>query len=216
MKLRKLVKRLFLIGLVALLLGGLTMAGSYWMVEQSGRGKCYNSAAEVPTNDVALVLGTGKTTKRGYTNLYFKYRMQAAAQLYKSGKVQHLLLSGDNHTKGYDEPTDMRNFLIELGVPASAITLDYAGFRTLDSVVRAKEVFGQQSITIVSQRFHNERALFLARKHGIDAVALNAKDVPKQYHRYGMVREVLARTKAMLDVYVLHTDPKFLGEPVTI
>ena len=172
--------------------------------------------ANIPKNRVALVLGTGKRTGRGNINLYFKYRMEAAAKLYHAGKVQHLLLSGDNHTKGYDEPTEMRDYLIGLGVPASAITLDYAGFRTLDSVVRARKILGQTELTVVSQRFHNERALFLCKQNGIEAVAFNAKDVPRAYHRYGPVREALARTKAVLDVYVLGTDPEFLGEPVKI
>lgn len=210
------VKRLFLLGV----LGVALCAAGIWLgdaaVEHAAVGRCYKQVDELPANRVALVLGASSHTRRGNTNLYFKYRMEAAALLWKEGKVQHLLLSGDNHTKGYDEPTAMRDYLLQLGVPSSAMTLDYAGFRTLDSVVRAKKVFGQTEFTVVSQQFHNERALFLCEQNGIEAVAYNAKDVPRRYHRYGMVREALARTKAVLDVYVLKTDPKFLGEPVTI
>ncbi len=209
-------KRLTLLSFLAIALAAVSIWGSDAMVKKAAQGRCYDDVANLPENRVALVLGTIKQTGRGTVNLYFKYRMQAAAELYHAGKVSHLLVSGDNHVKGYDEPSDMRDYLISLGVPANAISLDYAGFRTLDSVVRAREIFGQNSITIVSQQFHNERALFLAKQHGIEAVAYNARAVPIQYHKIGPVRERLARAKAVLDVYVLGTDPKFLGEPVSI
>lgn len=112
--------------------------------------------------------------------MYFTFRMQAAYELFITKKVKYLLLSGDNHIKGYDEPSDMREALIKLGVPDSCIVLDYAGFRTLDSVVRCDEVFGEDSITIVSQEFHNQRALFIANKNNINAIAYNANDVYKK------------------------------------
>jgi len=210
------LKRLVLAGIIGLALAAGALWGSDAWVQHTARPHLYSSMSELPANRVGLVLGTSKSTHRGRINLFFKYRMEAAAKLYHNGKVQHLLVSGDNHTKGYDEPTDMRDYLLTLGVPASDITLDYAGFRTLDSVVRAQKVFGQQRFTIISQAFHNKRALFLAHANGLDAVAYNATDVPAKYHQAGPVREVLARTKALLDVYVLGTDPRFLGEPVSI
>lgn len=210
------LKRVVLAGLTLVALAALSLWGSDALVQHAASGQCYSSVTDLPSNKVGLVLGTIKTTKRSTVNLYFKYRMQAAAKLYHSGKVSHLLVSGDNHIHGYDEPSDMRDYLIELGVPAAAITLDYAGFRTLDSVVRAREVFGQAEFTIISQEFHNQRALFLAQSHGIDAVAYNARAVPVKYHKAGPVREAFARAKAVLDVYVLRTSPKFLGDPVSI
>lgn len=172
--------------------------------------KIYSDVNKIPKNEVAVVLGASKylgITEK-YLNLYFKYRMETAAKLYHTGKVKHILVSGDNHSKEYDEPTDMRNYLIELGVPCEAITLDYAGFRTFDSMIRAKLIFGLTKFTIVSQEFHNQRALFICDQLGIDAIAINAKDVymgPKSY-----LREYLAKSKAVLDV-IIGTEPKFLG-----
>ena len=186
-----------------------------WIV-RSSRGRMFDRVADVPARRVGLVLGTGRTATDGRLNLHFQYRMEAAAELYRAGKVQHLIASGDNHIKGYDEPTDMKQALTALGVPERAITLDYAGFRTLDSVVRAQKVFGQNEFVVVSGRFHNYRALFISRYYGIDAVAFNAREVPVRYALRSSVREWFARVKAVLDVYVLRTKPKFLGERIVI
>src|SRR5262249_5023793 len=131
-------------------------------------------------------------------------------------KVDFLIVSGDNHVQGYDEPTDMKEALIERGVPSSRIYLDYAGFRTLDSVTRAKGIFLQDKITIVSQHFHNERAIFLASHDGIDAIGFDASDVAFAYALKTLLREQLARVKAALDVYVLHTKPHFLGRKIAV
>jgi SanA protein len=125
---------------------------NYYIVK-STENRIYSEIKEIPKNEVAVVLGASKYlgVNEKYINPYFKYRMEAAAELYHSGKVKHLLVSGDNHSKNYDEPTDMKNYLISLGVPCEAITLDYAGFRTFDSMIRAKEIFGLKRFTIVSQ-----------------------------------------------------------------
>lgn len=152
---------------------------NYWIVS-STQQQIYSSTANIPERKVGLVLGASKLSKRGTANMYFTFRMQAAYELFITKKVKYLLLSGDNHIKGYDEPSDMREALIKLGVPDSCIVLDYAGFRTLDSVVRCDEVFGEDSITIVSQEFHNQRALFIANKNNINAIAYNANDVYKK------------------------------------
>lgn len=185
-------------------------------INRSTVSQLYNDSSAIPARKVGLVLGASKNTIRGTNNMYFTYRMQAAYELYKTGKVQYLLLSGDNHTEGYDEPTDMRDALIKLGVPDSCIVLDYAGFRTLDSVVRCREVFGEDSITIISQEFHNQRALFIANKSGVHAIAFNAQEVDKNYSLKTRIREYFARVKCVLDIYILHTDPKFLGEKIKI
>ncbi|MBI3518324.1 MAG: YdcF family protein [Bacteroidetes bacterium] len=188
---------------------------NYW-IDSSTRSQLYSDVTLIPARKVGLVLGASKNTNRGTHNLYFTYRIQAAYQLFKAHKIQYLLLSGDNHIKGYDEPSDMREALIALGVPDSCIVLDYAGFRTLDSVVRCNEVFGEDSITIVSQEFHNQRALFIANKNNIHAIGFNAQEVNKNYSFKTRVREYFARVKCVLDIYVLYTSPKFLGKKIHI
>ena len=190
-------------------------ACNIWVV-QATRGRVFASVSTVPARDVGLLLGTGKTTKGGWSNPHFENRVHAAAELYRAGKIKHLLVSGDNHVAGYDEPTDMRDALMAEGVPASAITLDYAGFRTLDSVVRAKKVFGLTRLTVISERFHNYRAVFIARRYGIEAVAYCAEEVSLRWSAKVKARECAARLKAVVDLYVLDTQPHFLGEPVPI
>ena len=164
-----------------------------------------------PHHDVALVLGTSPTLQNGRRNLFFTYRIDAAAALFASGRAKHLLLSGDNHTTTYDEPTAMRDALLARGVPASAITLDYAGFRTLDSVLRARDVFGQSRIIIISQPFHCERAIYLARSAGIDASGYTAQDPAGIAATKVRARESLARVQAILDTTIFKTQPKFPG-----
>ena len=174
---------------VMILLGVVLLSivcSNYW-ITNSTKTQLYTDVTKIPYRKVGLVLGASKQTSRGTPNLYFKFRMQAAYQLYKAHKVQYLLVSGDNHIKGYDEPSDMREALILLGVPDSCIVLDYAGFRTLDSVVRCDEVFGEDSVTIISQEFHNQRAVFIANAsrtsafNKINAIAFNAQEVNKHY-----------------------------------
>ena len=147
---------------------------------------------------------------------YFLYRIKAAAALFHAGRTDYLIVSGDNCRDDYDEPTEMRDALIAAGVPGERIYQDYAGFRTLDSVVRAREIFGQSQITIVSQSFHNERALYLAQGHGIDAIGFNATEVSRWGGLRTRAREYLARCQAFLDLHVLGTTPKFLGPPVLV
>ncbi|WP_421246950.1 SanA/YdcF family protein [Aeromonas sanarellii] len=188
---------------------------SEWTVSDA-RHYTYDDVNAVPYNRVALVLGTSKYLIGGSPNHYFKYRIKAAAELYNNGKVDYILVSGDNATVQYNEPRQMRRALIQAGIPASAIYSDYAGFRTLDSIVRAKEVFGQARFTVVSQAFHNERAIFIARHFGIEAIGFNALDPSAYQGIRTRVREVFARLMGLLDLYVLDKGPKFLGEPILI
>ena len=188
---------------------------NWWMVASTA-ARVFTQVGQLPVNDVALVLGASAHTYGGYANPHFQARIEAAATAYQRGQVRHLLLSGDNHVKGYDEPSDMKAALLNRGVPEWAMTLDYAGFRTLDSVVRAQAIFGQRRLTIISDDFHVQRALFLCRQYGIEAVALCAEPVPESYARKTRWREYLARVKAVLDVYLLGTGPKFYGPPVEI
>jgi SanA protein len=188
---------------------------NYW-INSNTKTQLYTDVNEIPFRKVGLVLGASKKTIRGTNNFYFSYRILAAYELFKAHKVQYLLVSGDNHIKEYDEPSDMREALIALGVPDSCIVLDYAGFRTLDSVVRCNEVFGGDSITIISQEFHNQRALFIANKNNVQAIGFNAKDVNQNYSFKTRLREYFARVKCVLDIYVLYTSPKFLGKKIKI
>lgn len=187
------------------------------IVEFDTRGKTYASTASIPKNKVGLVLGTSKHSRKGGINYYYKHRISATVKLYNAGKIEFILISGDNSSKGYDEPTDFKNDLIANGIPADRIFLDYAGFRTLDSVVRAKEVFGQNRLTVISQEFHNERAIFLANRKGIEAVGFNAKDVivNSKFRHKMKIRESLARTKAVVDI-IFGVQPKFLGDKIEI
>ena len=184
-------------------------------VSFSASARIFHSPADVPPRDVALVLGANPTTN-GHPNLFFTARMDAAAALYVRGTVRHFIVSGDNHTAAYDEPSAMRDALIARGVPASSITLDFAGFRTLDSVLRAREVFGQSRLIIVSQEFHCARALYIAQCRGIDAVALAARSPRGGAALLVRAREVLARTVAVVDARILGTQPHFPGPPEPI
>lgn len=180
--------------------------------------RIFRTTEQTPRNEVALVLGTSRTTRKGYLNLHFTQRINAAAELYRAGKVQHLLVSGDNHIAGYDEPTDMRNALAAQGIPTNAITCDYAGFRTLDSVLRANTVFGLRKFTIVTEEFHCPRALWIAQQHGLDVVAFAAPDLSARWTLRVKARESLARVLCGLDLYVWNRRPKFPGppEPITL
>jgi SanA protein len=176
-------------------------------------GRLYRSVQSVPANEVALVLGTGKTTRKGNPNLHFTQRIKAAAALYHAGKVRHLLVSGDNHVASYDEPTDMLNALAAAGVPTNAITCDYAGFRTLDSVVRANTVFGLKKFTIITEEFHCPRALWIAQQNGLETVAFAAPDLSARWSLRVKARESLARVLCGVDLYVLNRRPHFPGPP---
>ncbi len=179
------------------------IAINVWIL-QSGKSRVFSNPDDLPVNDIGLVLAARPRLRTGRVSPYFVGRNEAAAKLYRAGKVKHLLLSGDSRADGYDEPIEMKAALSELGVPESAMTLDSSCTRTLDSIVRAKEVFGFNRLTIITDDFHTSRALFLSRYYGIDAVAFSSAEIPLKTSRGNRVREWLARVKAVLDVYVLH------------
>lgn len=154
---------------------------SYYSVKIASNKYITSDINEVQQVKVGLILGTSPTLGNGYKNLYFYNRIDAAVELYEAGKVESFIVSGDNGRKEYNEPEEMRKELIRRGIPSEVIYLDYAGFRTLDSVIRAREVFGQTSFVVISQKFHNERAVFLARINGIEAYGYNATDVNKYF-----------------------------------
>ena len=181
-------------------------------------GRVFDSASigAVPRQRAAVVMGCVRTLPNGLNNLYFSRRIDAAAELYKAGKVDCLIVSGDNHVKGYDEPSDMKDALVAAGVPEDRIVCDYAGFRTLDSVVRAKTIFGLDSFLVVSQDFHVRRAIFLGRCKGLDVrgYAAPLRIGPRDRARLAL-REPLARVAAVLDV-LFGRRPRFGGPPVPL
>jgi SanA protein len=169
----------------------------------------------LPDVDVALVLGAAPIGPEGGPNRYFEYRLDAAAELWRAGKVKFFLVSGDNRRPDYDEPSAMRAGLIARGVPANAIYRDFAGVRTRDSVLRAKSVFGQQRLIIVSQGFHAARAIFLARSEGIDAWGLAARDVVRAYSIFTELRRYPSALRAYYDVWI-ETPPRHAGPVIAI
>jgi len=185
------------------------------LVECYAAKRVYNDTKEIPSNKVGLLLGTSKKLQNGNRNLYYKYRIDAAVRLFKKGKIQFILVSGDNGNIYYNEPTTIKNDLTSRGIPASRIFLDYAGFRTYDSVVRCKKVFQQEKFTVISQQFHNERAIFIAKIKGLDAIGYNAKDVGVKFGMKTKIRERFARVKMMIDL-LIGKEPKFLGEKINI
>ncbi len=188
-------------------------------IEKKANRYCVHSVSDLPDDiPVGLVLGTAARLKNGVPNPFFTERIKTSAQLYLSGKVKKLILSGDNSVEGYDEPEDMRQALLALGIPDSCLVLDYAGFRTLDSVLRSRLVFGQSKVIVVSQEFHNLRAVFLARSHQIEAYAMAAAQPEGSIGKWIIFREYLARVNACLDVYLLNKQAHFPGpyEPLEL
>ena len=195
---------------IAVALVVLTAGGVFWQdryVSERTAGRIFVDTADVPHRPVALLLGTSKHVN-GRGNLFYRYCLQAAARLFLDGKVQAILVSRDNSRKAYNEPEDFRRDLVDLGVPND--------FITLDSIVRARKVFGLDSVIVVSQRFHCDRALYLADKVGLDVDGYAARDVGGRQGHKVRCREALSRAKAFLDLHVLGTQPRFLGEPVPV
>lgn len=212
MRKRKILLYSFLVLLAVFLI---TISLCNRIIINTAKGKLYTDTKSIPYNKVGLLLGTSKKLNSGYPNYYYNYRIDAAAQLLKEGKIKYLIISGDNSRKEYNEPEDMRTDLIAAGIDSSVIFLDYAGFRTFDSIVRLKAIFSQDSVTIISQPFHNERAIYLATKEGIHAIGFNAADVNIKQGFRVKLREKLARVKVFVD-YWIGQKPKFLGSKVVI
>lgn len=209
------VRRVFFLGLgLVLLVGGVVGYANVAAIWAS-RGKLYANVEALPKAKVGLVFGTTDRVG-GRENLYFRYRIDAAEEVWKAGKVETIIVSGDNRSAFYNEPEKMRAALVERGVPRERIVCDYAGLRTLDSVVRAKEIFGADPVMFISQRFQNQRAIYLADAHGIGSFGYDARDVNTQGSMRTKVREVGARVKMWLDVNFLNTRPRHLGDKVEL
>ncbi len=179
------------------------------------RNDIYTDTDNIPHKQVGMVLGTSKYIGRTL-NWFYQHRIDSALALYHADKVDTLLLSGDNAHRSYNEPWTMKRDFIRGGVPEEKIVLDYAGFRTLDSIVRAHKIFEADNLVVITQRFHCERALFLAEHNNIDAICY-AAPMPRGLGGFKIrSREVLARVNAVMDIYLLNKQPRFLGPPLPI
>ena len=184
-------------------------------IQKNSETYIYSTVSDIPYNKVGLLLGTSPKLKSGKANLYFDYRIKAATELYNAGKVKYILVSGDNRKNSYNEPEEMKKALIAAGIPDQRIILDYAGLRTLDSVVRAHLIFGLERFTLISQQFHNERAIYLAQQSHLQAIGYSAQDVSAYAGFKTNLRELLARVKVFVDI-VTNKATKHLGEKVKI
>ncbi len=214
-KTKKFLKKSFYTLLILGIGSLLFTAFANYKIENSTEEFVTDKLEILPKTKVAIVLGTAPNLVSGYQNYYFTYRIEAATELYQSGKVTYFILSGDHGRKNYNEPEAMKQALIKNGVPENVIYLDYAGFRTLDSMIRAKEIFSQNEFIVVSQEFHNQRAVYIARQNGINAYGYSAKDVNKHAGLNTNIREYFARTKVFIDSF-FGVQPKFLGEKIEI
>jgi len=189
----------------------LALVGCNIWVVVSTQDQIHDEIGNIEKTRLALVLGTSKRTHGGGDNHFFNDRIQAAAQLYKADKVDHILVSGDNRTAYYNEPADMLKALQAEGISSDDITLDYAGLRTRDSVVRCKEIFDQEEVIIVTQSFHAYRAVFIANYYNMTVQGYEA-NFDSQTFPALLFREFFARSLAVFDLYILNREPKILGE----
>jgi SanA protein len=189
---------------------------NYKIVSEEAASSIDFSIDSIPTMQVGLILGTAKYNVSGSVNSFYQNRIDAAIELFNAGKISYLIVSGDNRHASYNEPRYMMQDLIERGVPADHIIPDYAGFRTFDSMVRAKKVFELDSVIVVSQVFHLERAIFIANKYDLNAFGFAADSPDSETAFKVILREYFARIRMMLDLYILNTQPHFLGDPIAI
>lgn len=205
--------RIILIVLLLLVLG--LVVGVNAFVVRYTKKQLYTDVNSIPKNKVGLLLGTAKymDKAKNIINIYYYNRIEAAVALYMAGKIDYIIVSGDNSTQFYNEPLLMKNDLVAKGVPPEKILFDFAGLRTLDSILRCRDIFGQTSFTIISQQFHNERALFIANRKKLKTVAFCAEDGPPYFSVE--IRERLARVKMMLDL-LTNKQASYYGEKVEI
>ena len=212
------MKKRKLLSISIILIAGLSLLTLFYcdkQVKDLAKGKIYSRTDNILHNHVGLLLGTGKYIGGHFLNPYYRYRISAALALMNAGKIDYLVISGDNSRQSYNEPEMMMSDLVAAGLDSTRIFLDYAGFRTFDSVVRIREIFSQDSVTIISQEFHNQRALFIAQKEGITAIGFNAQDVSTKAGLRTQLREKFARVKVYID-YFINAKPKFLGSKIKI
>ena len=201
--------------LVTLAAGASAMFAASWWIRRASEGAIHRDLDRIPARSVAIVPGA-RVGRDGAPFPVLADRLATALDLYRAGKVRRILVSGDHKSDGYDEVNGMHRWLIDRDVPERDIFLDHAGLRTHDTMQRAARIFGVRDAVICTQAFHLPRSVFLAQQAGIDAVGAVADRRRYRKARFDAVRESFARTKAVLDVYVLRTEPQFLGDPIPI
>jgi SanA protein len=202
-------------GLLLCLAGTAVTVYANKTIEHAAAQYLYSDTATIPHNKAGLLLGTSRLLHGGVPNDYFYNRIDAAVILFRAHKIDNIVISGDNGKSSYNEPQDMKNELVARGIPENRIFLDYAGFRTYDSVYRMYHIFGQQQFTVISQEFHNCRAIYIAKALGLHAVGFNAKKVTAYYGVKTNIREKFARVKVLIDL-MTGKQPKFLGSKINI
>ncbi len=202
------------LGLLTLLGPVVVVSGASALISWRSRGRIYEEISEIPSHRVGIILGAS-VFSNGEPSLTLAHRLRAGLELYREKKVKQLIVSGDHGEASYDEPNVMRRWLMDHGIPSEAIFVDHAGFRTLDSMARARLVFGVDGAVICTQAFHLPRAIFLARHWKIDAVGLSA-EAYAPHRRINFLRETLAKTRAVIDVYLLGTQPRYGGPPIPL
>lgn len=217
MKLKASTRRRLRRGLVwvAALAAGLMLLINNWVINNS-EAYVYSNWSLLPDNEVGLVLGCSPYARNGRPNPQFYGRIEAAVQLYQLGKIKKIIVSGANPDSTYNEPRQMWRELTKAGIPSQAITMDFAGVRTFDSISRAKAVFNLERMTVITQEYHAYRAVFIAKKLGIRVAGYSAGSDSIGLFSRTYLREAFARVKAVLDLYVLSTEPKFLGGPEAV
>ena len=186
-----------------------------YTINKTTNNLVYQDVTKIPYNKVGLLLGTSKLLSSGIPNQYFEKRINATVELYQAHKIDKIVISGDNSKKDYNEPLDMKTELVANGIPDSVIYLDYAGFRTFDSVIRMYKIFGQSKFTIISQDFHNRRAVYIANHKQMQTIGYDAADVDTYNGFKTKLREKFARVKVFIDLF-FKIEPKFLGDKITI
>jgi len=184
-------------------------------IEKSTNSLVYDNLMQIPHNNVGLLLGTSKRLKTGQLSPFFTNRIKATVDLFNAGKIDFIVASGDDRKKNDNEPLDMKNALINLGIPGNKIFLDYGGFRTYESVLRLNKIFGQKTFTIISQDFHNRRAIYISQHMDLHAIGFNAEDVDSFIGFKTKLREKFARVKVFID-FMIKKEPKFLGQEIEI
>lgn len=203
----RILKRAALMAAIAVAIVAAVITACSVTVTRTAAGLTFDRVADMPCCRAGLLLGTSPVTPQGLVNRSFINRMDAAASLYHAGKIKSIIVSGGDYRGaeryGCDEPRSMRDSLMARGVPDSVITLDYEGRRTINSIIKAKEVYGLDTVALISQKYHNERAIYQARHYGLHAVGLNAAQPRSAWVRFrNGARECLARVKLFLDLAI--------------
>ena len=211
-------KRIFILIAFSIAIVLLILLCCYATVSLIACGRTYDKVEDIPTREYGLLLGTSPFTAQGARNFYFENRIKSTVELYKAGKIKHIIVSGGDYTRqlGYDEPRAMTDSLVAHGVPFNAITRDYDGYRTLRSIVKAKETYHLDSVILISQKYHNERAIVQANKYGLKAIGYNSPHSHiKRNQIKNILREFPARIKLYLDLW-FGDKPTYLFEAVEV